>query len=600
MKFSLKVESVCAIGLIIGFFLPWVNIGGFITVTGYQIPGIMNGMGRLGMMVGQKTDPRITLAYIFLYLIPALSIVTIITNIIGKNPALFAGIIPIGGLFYLLASAGGDIPKNVAPDIFQAISIGAYITLISAIGMILSVMGIISFPQNMDNVYRNQVSSKLEFDSTKWNTLIKYDNDIALVVDRLLPFGQKWVDEFASSYLALNDKQYIPEIEKKILAAAEKESMEEEKRTAAILKKREEENEHFRVLAEERQKKYEDQEREREHKLQEEYTYEEQERMRNEYIQTWKNRFFGNKKISIIIITLITVSIVTIVGIILWQKNLVIEEEKSRIAKQRIQIDEVRHKNEELQQQISYEKERIASEKAKINEQQKVSETESTITNTPIQQINRQPQYNYTNEQHVNNQISNVASISSPSIKIGDSYIYESVDSENQKSKITTKRTVISAGDEIVFSTINIGSKKAKPRNLRFNREWNLISTRNAENGGLDYSPPLKYYDFPLYPGKTWQQTTTETDIKTGKTRIHTITGKVGDWEDVTVPAGTFHAIRVNLGTDVFNASTGEKINGTDTSWYVPEVHRSVKSVGIGKDGKQQVIQLLQYELKQK
>jgi len=142
-------------------------------------------------------------------------------------------------------------------------------------------------------------------------------------------------------------------------------------------------------------------------------------------------------------------------------------------------------------------------------------------------------------------------------------------------------------------------AKKAKPRNLRFNREWNLISTRNAENGGgLDYSPPLKYYDFPLYPGKTWQQTTTETDIKTGKTRTHTINGTVGEWEDVTVPAGTFHAIKVSLGTDVFNANTGEKINGTDTSWYVPEVHRSIKSIGIGKDGKQQVIQLLQYEVK--
>jgi len=108
----------------------------------------------------------------------------------------------------------------------------------------------------------------------------------------------------------------------------------------------------------------------------------------------------------------------------------------------------------------------------------------------------------------------------------------------------------------------------------------------------------LKYYDFPLSPGKTWEQVTTETDIKTGKIRIHTITGTVGQWEDVTVPAGTFHAIRVNLGTNVFNPSTGEQINGTDTSWYVPEVHRSVKSITTGKDGKRQIIQLLQYELK--
>jgi len=578
MKFSLRIENVCAIGLIIGFFLPWVDIGGFIAISGYQIPKIINGIGQFRKMAGQETD-GVTLVYILLYLIPILSVVTIIANIYDKNPkipALFAGIIPIVGLFYLIIKA--DISENKATDIFQIISIGTYVTLVSAIGMIMSVMGILTLPRNMTDISMGQFFSELKFDSKKWNALVKYDRDIALVVDRLLPFGQKWVDEFASSYLVLNDKQYISEIEEKILAAAkeeamreeqriaaiEKEALKEKQRIAAILKEKEEENERIKNLSKE------------------------QENTRSAYGQ---ERIVANNNIPVIVGILSLIVIVTVVGIVLWQKNLSIEEEKSRIANERNKIEEERLKNEELQQQLSDERDRIANEKIKIREQQKLSAMESAIVNEPTQKENYRPQ-------PLNNPRSNVISVSSPDIQIGDSYIYESFDPDDQKSRFTTKRTIISVGTDIVFSSINLASKKAKPRSLRFNREWNLISARNAESGGFDYSPPLKYYDFPLSPGKTWEQVTTETDIKTGKIRIHTITGTVGQWEDVTVPAGTFHAIRVNLGTNVFNPSTGEQINGTDTSWYVPEVHRSVKSITTGKDGKRQIIQLLQYELK--
>jgi len=58
------------------------------------------------------------------------------------------------------------------------------------------------------------------FDRAKWNALIQYDNDIALVAEKIRPLGQKRLDEFASAYLALNDKQYLPSIERKIVAAA--------------------------------------------------------------------------------------------------------------------------------------------------------------------------------------------------------------------------------------------------------------------------------------------------------------------------------------------------------------------------------------------
>ncbi len=184
-----------------------------------------------------------------------------------------------------------------------------------------------------------------------------------------------------------------------------------------------------------------------------------------------------------------------------------------------------------------------------------------------------------------------------PPIRVGDTYIYESTDPDGKDPSLKTRRTVTSTQGKVVLSSISLDSKNAKARYLHFNQKWNLLATRNADGSGLDYSPPLKYYDFPLFPGKTWQQTTTETNTKTGATRIHTVSGVVGAWETVSVPAGTFRAIKVSLQTELFDPNTGERIPGTDVSWYVPEVRRSVKSLTSGKGGSRRLIQLLRYEV---
>jgi hypothetical protein len=67
------------------------------------------------------------------------------------------------------------------------------------------------------------------FDRAQWNALIQYDKDIAIVAEKLAPFGDKWMDEFASSYMALNDKAYLPQIEQKLIAAARAEAEENER-----------------------------------------------------------------------------------------------------------------------------------------------------------------------------------------------------------------------------------------------------------------------------------------------------------------------------------------------------------------------------------
>jgi len=50
------------------------------------------------------------------------------------------------------------------------------------------------------------------------------DADISRLAKALEPYGQKYLGEFAAAYLALNDKDYLPMILRKIIASARRDS----------------------------------------------------------------------------------------------------------------------------------------------------------------------------------------------------------------------------------------------------------------------------------------------------------------------------------------------------------------------------------------
>jgi len=185
-----------------------------------------------------------------------------------------------------------------------------------------------------------------------------------------------------------------------------------------------------------------------------------------------------------------------------------------------------------------------------------------------------------------------------PSITSGDRYVYESVYPNNPKSNNKTERIVASVtSKKILLYSKNVASDSI--RQLEYTPEWNFLSSKNKDGSGLTYSPPLKYFEFPLKTGDSWSQDSIEKNIKTGKKRKHSISAIVGDWEQITVPAGTFNAIKVTAQTSVIDLETGKPTIGKDVSWYAPEVGRSIKSLltSTNPDGQQekQMIQVLEY-----
>jgi hypothetical protein len=179
-------------------------------------------------------------------------------------------------------------------------------------------------------------------------------------------------------------------------------------------------------------------------------------------------------------------------------------------------------------------------------------------------------------------QLANAAeSITPPLVRVGDTYTYETIDLVEPKLNNVTSREIIDATPG-GFTMKFVNAKSGYTRQLNYDSSLNLVSSRSGDGDGFNYSPSLQYFKFPLKSGDTWVASSTETNIKTGKVRTHTLRGKVGEMEQVTVPAGTFNALRITIESELNDQ--GQISSGQDVSWYVPEVRRTVMSDLESKD----------------
>lgn len=86
-------------------------------------------------------------------------------------------------------------------------------------------------------------------------------------------------------------------------------------------------------------------------------------------------------------------------------------------------------------------------------------------------------------------------------------------------------------------------------------------------------APHNSRFSWPMHLGKKWQRpNTTWVDNFANTQSSFTIEWEVAAWEEVTVPAGTFMAYRI------------ERIDWPETAWYAPELMSPIKFVGGGGD----------------
>jgi hypothetical protein len=108
----------------------------------------------------------------------------------------------------------------------------------------------------------------------------------------------------------------------------------------------------------------------------------------------------------------------------------------------------------------------------------------------------------------------------------------------------------------------------------------NIIVYRSLTEAASDptiSNKPELWFAFPLYPGKSWVNDytwkITGASATTGQAEDK---GQVLGWEDVTVPAGTFHCLKVEVKSRFFGKG-GMFDQSQLTYWYAPKVNRFVK-----------------------
>lgn len=187
-----------------------------------------------------------------------------------------------------------------------------------------------------------------------------------------------------------------------------------------------------------------------------------------------------------------------------------------------------------------------------------------------------------------------------PRIRVGDRHTFETSDMLDPRlNNVVTREVVSISGDEVTMKFVN--QKSSYERQLTYNRDLGLLRSRSGKGEGADYSPAIKYIQVPGRIGDTWTSKSNETNLKTGKTRAHTLRARIDGKESVSVPAGTFEVFRIVITSEV--EENGKVSSGQDTSWFSPQVGRTVKSElrsvdATGKAG-HRVVQLVSYSLGQ-
>ncbi|MGB8435923.1 MAG: hypothetical protein WCE38_16840 [Burkholderiales bacterium] len=159
-----------------------------------------------------------------------------------------------------------------------------------------------------------------------------------------------------------------------------------------------------------------------------------------------------------------------------------------------------------------------------------------------------------------------------PMLRVGDEWRYVM---RSELTGLTTDRV------QLRVSAVDAGgyqiagrSQEAGPFEVRYDRDLNIIRSR-----GSAFQPPYPRFAFPLAIGKSWRADVTSTlpaAVSDGAI-LQSVSATAQGWERVTVPAGTFTALRVVLAINWRNVNYASVWGSSgETFWYAAQVRNAV------------------------
>lgn len=167
-----------------------------------------------------------------------------------------------------------------------------------------------------------------------------------------------------------------------------------------------------------------------------------------------------------------------------------------------------------------------------------------------------------------------------PAWRVGDAWTFRTTTTYADQSKPDvvrhSRQSVVSATREAIelLSTDDAGGR-AVASTWTWTADGEVVSRRSPGQAVQYFKPPIRFHQWPSQPGQRWSSSF-DTVLADGK-RVDSLALEfhVVGWEPVTVPAGTFRALKtVGRSQRPNTAYTSEA-----ESWFAPEAGRRVKLV---------------------
>lgn len=173
-----------------------------------------------------------------------------------------------------------------------------------------------------------------------------------------------------------------------------------------------------------------------------------------------------------------------------------------------------------------------------------------------------------------------------PALKPGMAWSYQQRDEISGRELAGVRVEVVAAAANRV--TVTRAPADAAPAKELWNAagNWDRISPQDcgwlARLGArdVDFVPALALYRFPLDAGKSWVDSVQATDPDSGRRTPVKLFAKALGWEDITVPAGKYRALKVRrlIAPEDGNAERSPT-TVTLIDWYAPQVSGTVRRI---------------------
>jgi hypothetical protein len=161
--------------------------------------------------------------------------------------------------------------------------------------------------------------------------------------------------------------------------------------------------------------------------------------------------------------------------------------------------------------------------------------------------------------------------VDKPQVKPGDNWAYNRIDNWKRQVEFAFAHEVTGVGDGEIRIKVTRRDNGQVFQNV-YSDQWN-------QRGGVqNITPEYNWLQFPLQAGKKYRMEyathNRQSGVQTKNQREVEVTG----WEEVTVPAGKFRALKIVTSGTYTRLDRPGSGRVRETFWYAPEVRRWVRT----------------------